>query len=108
MAAAASMAKRKAFPMTRRLPERTPAPRTMAIDAPHEAAEAIPSVNGLASGFLRTPCITVPAIASPNPAATAKRTRCSRQPQTIPTALDSTIRSGRSTAPGKSPARIAM
>jgi len=93
--------------MTRRLPERTPAPRMMAIDAPHEAADAIPRVKGLASGFLRTPCITDPAIASPNPATTAKSTRCSRQPHMMPTAFDSTIRSGRSTAPGKSPARTA-
>ncbi|OQC62848.1 MAG: hypothetical protein BWX50_01626 [Euryarchaeota archaeon ADurb.Bin009] len=107
MAAAASMAKRKALPMTRRLPERMPAPRTIAIDAPHDAADAMPRVKGLASGFRRTPCITVPAIASPNPAAIPKRTRCSRQPHTMPTAFDSIIRSGRSTASGKSPARMA-
>ncbi len=107
MAAAASMAKRKAFPMTRRLPEKTPAPRMMAIDAPHDAADAMPRVKGLARGFRRTPCMTDPAIASPNPATIPKRTRCSRQPHMMPTAFDSIIRSGRSTASGKSPATIA-
>ena len=78
MANAASRAKRKALPMMRYSPPRTPAPRTIAMDAPVAAAEAIPSVNGLASGFRRIPYITEPATASPNPAQTAKSTRWSR------------------------------
>ena len=78
MATDASRAKRKAFAMMRYSPPTNPAPRTMATDAPVAAAEEIPRVKGLASGFRRIPCITAPATASPNPAATAKRTRWSR------------------------------
>ena len=88
--------------MTRYSPPATPAPRTIAIEAPVVAAEAIPRVNGLASGFLRIPCMTEPATASPNPAQTAKSTRWSRKSQTMVVA-----RSGALKVPGKRPARIA-
>jgi hypothetical protein len=56
-------------------PESAVGTKMMAIAAPNVAAEAMPRVNGLARGLRSTPCITAPAIASPNPATTAKRTR---------------------------------
>jgi len=52
-----------------------PIPKTITMDAPNDAAAEIPRVNGLARGFRSTPCITAPAIPSPNPAAMAKRIR---------------------------------
>ncbi|OQC70480.1 MAG: hypothetical protein BWX50_00810 [Euryarchaeota archaeon ADurb.Bin009] len=103
MASAASRAKRKAFAMTRYSLPAMPAPRTIAIEAPVVAAEAIPRVKGLASGFRRIPCMTDPATASPNPAKTAKSTRWRRRSQTMVVA-----RSGALKIPGKRPARIAM
>ncbi|OPY44870.1 MAG: hypothetical protein A4E42_00954 [Methanoregulaceae archaeon PtaU1.Bin222] len=69
--------------MTARSFESPPMPNTMTNDAPKEAAAEIPRVNGLASGFLNTPCIIAPAIPSPNPAAMAKRIRWRRYSQTI-------------------------
>jgi len=77
------MVKMKALPMIRYWPPTKPAPRIMASDAPKDAAEEIPSVKGLASGFLRMPCIAAPATASPIPANMAIATRCSRSFQTM-------------------------
>ena len=49
-------------------PTIAPPPRTIPRAAPNAAALEIPRVYGEPSGFLRTHCITVPAIPSPKPA----------------------------------------
>ena len=60
-----------------------PVPRMMANAAPKPAAEEMPKVKGLASGFLRMPCITAPATPRPMPATMLIKTLCSRRSQTI-------------------------
>jgi len=52
----------------------TPLPRIITEKAaPKAAAWAMPRVNGDARGFLKTDCITAPALARPAPATTAVR-----------------------------------
>lgn len=67
----------KATPASRMVPaNREPkitGPSTMIRAAPNDEAEERPSVNGLTSGFLKSPCITAPAVAKATPARTARR-----------------------------------
>lgn len=102
MAAVASRLAENAQATSTRSPSKRGGRKTIAMAAPNVAAEAMPSVNGLASGFRSTPCIIAPAIPSPNPAAMAKRIRCRRYSQTIVVA-----RGVLSTRDGKRRAKIA-
>ena len=74
MISAASIAKMKALPATKKSPSANGTrltPSTSAMAAPKLAAAEIPSVNGLASGLLRIVCISAPAMASDTPTTTA-------------------------------------
>jgi len=71
---------------TARSPPRTAGPITMATAAPNDAADESPSVNGLTSGFLSSPCITAPATARLIPVRIARKIRGSRKLTTISSA----------------------
>ncbi len=74
--------------ITRYLPlPASPAPRTIATDAPNAAADEIPIVYGLTRGFLIVPCIAAPATARPAPAMIPSMIRGNRAFQTIAMAI---------------------
>ena len=62
----------------------------MASVAPTDAPEAMPRMNGSASGFCTLACMTTPASASPAPAVIASRTRGTRSDQMMSVTAGST------------------
>ena len=87
-ASVARIAPRKAQPGT---PNGIAAdPMRIASVAPTDAPDAMPRMNGSASGFCTLACMMTPASASPAPAVIASRTRGTRSDQMISVTAGST------------------
>jgi len=62
----------------------------MVATAPTAAPEETPMIEGSAIGFLKNPCMTVPAVARANPTTAPSAIRGRRTPRTMVSAVEST------------------